>query len=98
MNEITHFDKFAHIGMYGGLSLVLWIEYLRSHTRFQPIPASIRVALFPLLLSGSIELLQAYCTENRSGEWLDFAANSLGVSIAYLLGYTLLRPLLYRKR
>jgi hypothetical protein len=37
-------------------------------------------------MSGLLELLQRYCTTNRSGEWLDFAANSTGVTLAVPLG------------
>lgn len=35
--------------------------------------------LAPILMSGLIEILQEYCTGGRrSGDWLDFAANSIG--------------------
>ena len=41
----------------------------------------------PIAMSGVLELLQAYCTGgNRSGEWLDFAANTVGVAVGYGLG------------
>lgn len=48
-------------------------------------------------MSGCIELMQAYCTDTRSGDWLDFLANSIGVGLAALIGYYLLRPLIWRK-
>jgi hypothetical protein len=38
-------------------------------------------------MSGLLELLQAYCTgDHRSGDWLDFAANSLGVILGTAIG------------
>ena len=37
-------------------------------------------------MGGVIELVQAYCTTNRSGEWLDFLADSLGVGLGALIG------------
>lgn len=42
--------------------------------------------LAPILMSGLLELLQAYCTTTRNGDWLDFAANSLGATLAIPIG------------
>ena len=41
-------------------------------------------------MSGLLELMQAYLTTCRSGEWLDFAANCVGVALAALVGYFIL--------
>ena len=50
----------------------------------------IGVFLAPLLMGGLIELAQATCTGgNRSGDWLDFAANSIGVVAGNLIGMLL---------
>jgi hypothetical protein len=38
------------------------------------------------LLGGLIELLQAYCTTTRSGEWFDFWADSIGVLLGAGIG------------
>ncbi|WP_253952412.1 hypothetical protein [Xylanibacter muris] len=44
--------------------------------------------LAPVIMSGAIELLQEYCTNGRrSGDWLDFAANIAGVTIAAVFGW-----------
>ena len=37
-------------------------------------------------MSGLQELLQKYCTTTRQGEWLDFLANSTGVTLAVGIG------------
>ena len=50
-----------------------------------------------LSMRGCIELMQAYLTTNRSGDWLDFLANSTGVLLAVLFGYYVIRPFLWRK-
>lgn len=43
--------------------------------------------LAPILMSGVIEILQEYCTGGRrSGDWLDFAANSIGATLGALAG------------
>ena len=38
-----------------------------------------------------MELLQAYCTTTRSGEWLDFWADSLGVLLGTIVGLLMRR-------
>lgn len=97
MEEIPGFDKFIHTCMYGGLCLIVWFEYLRSHRSIHFIKVCIWGIVAPIIMSGSIEIMQAYCTENRSGEWLDFYANSLGVILAAFIGFNLLRPWMWRK-
>lgn len=97
INEIPHIDKVAHLCMYGGLCLILWLEYLRNHTTLNWKHIIWGGIIAPIATSGGIELLQAYCTENRSGDWADFIANSIGVGLGALTGYYLLRPLLWRK-
>lgn len=94
LDNISNIDKLVHTCMYGGLSIVIWWEYLRNHTsvywkRFLPLSIA-----FPIIMSGTIELLQAYCTTNRSGEWLDFAANCLGVASAFVIGNFALRRIM----
>lgn len=94
LDNISNIDKLVHTCMYGGLSIIIWWEYLKKHDticwkRFIPISV-----VFPIMMSGIIELLQAYCTTNRSGEWLDFAANSLGVVLAFMAGNFVLRRIM----
>ena len=73
--------------MYGGTCSVIWIEYLRSHTSLNTKKLILWTFLAPVLMSGLLELLQAYCTGgHRNGDWLDFAANSLGVLLGTLIG------------
>ncbi len=43
-------------------------------------------------MSGAIELAQEYLTTNRSGDYIDFAANSTGVLLAAVIGHFCLRP------
>lgn len=98
MDPIPGIDKLAHLCMYDGLCTLIWIEYLRSHRTLQTVKIWVWGIIAPILLSGAIELLQAYCTDHRGGEWMDFAANSTGVILATLIGYYLLRPWLWRKK
>lgn len=66
--------------MYAGTCSVIWLEHLRRLLLW--------AWLAPVMMSGLIELLQAYCTGGRrSGDWLDFLANATGATLGCLLGY-----------
>ncbi len=78
-------DKWAHMLMYGGLVCIMWWEYLRNHKRLNAGRLFVCAFLAPILLGGMLELAQRYLTTCRSGEWLDFVANTTGVVLATLL-------------
>ena len=95
-----YFDKLVHFCMYGGLSGMLWLEFLRNH-RHSDTPnfmhAWIGATLCPILLSAGIELGQEYLTSYRGGEWADLLANNSGVVYATHISYYLLRPAILKK-
>jgi VanZ family protein len=97
LEEISNIDKWVHTCMYGGFCSVVWFEYLRSHRSLCWRRILCWGIVAPIAMSGAIELLQAYCTTTRSGEWMDLAANSLGVLLAAALGYFVLRPWVWRR-
>ena len=97
METIPGIDKLVHTCMYGGLCFLLWVEYLRTHRELNSRKMFWGGIILPIAMSGIIELLQSYCTEYRGGDWVDFAANSLGVILAAMVGYYLLRPLIWKK-
>jgi VanZ family protein len=86
MDDVPFIDKWTHLVMYGGTCTVMWIEYMRHHDRLHFWKLFLFAWLGPILMSGLLELLQRYCTTNRSGEWLDFAANTLGVALGCTAG------------
>jgi hypothetical protein len=88
LSEISNIDKFVHLAMYGGLCIIIWFEYLRCHSSLNWIRITIGAIIGPICMSGAIELIQAYLTTNRSGEWMDFASNITGVILATLAGYS----------
>lgn len=89
LDEISFIDKWAHIGMYGMLTGFLWLEYIRAHRRMPCRSEAFALWLCPALMGGIIELVQEYCTQHRSGDWLDFAANALGAALGAAAGYGL---------
>ncbi len=91
LKDVKFIDKWTHFVMYGGTCSVIWYEYLRSHSRINALRLFLLAWLAPVLMSGLIELVQAYCTTNRAGEWLDFAANTTGCSLGALIGLCMLR-------
>ena len=97
METIPGIDKLVHTCMYGGLCFLLWVEYLRTHRELNRRKLLWGGIILPITMSGIIELLQSYCTEYRGGDWMDFAANSLGVLLAAMVGYYILPPLICKK-
>ena len=84
--SINFLDKWTHFVMYGGTCTVIWAEYLRHHRTLDWKKLMFWAWLMPILMGGLIELVQAYCTATRSGEWLDFAADAFGCTLAIGVG------------
>lgn len=89
--DVQFADKWTHWLMYGFLTAVLGIEVIghsrrrKAHCaeqgtqgRTRYIPKFFLIFLFSCMFGGLMELGQAYLTTTRSGEWLDFLANSFG--------------------
>ncbi len=93
LEHVAFIDKWTHLVMYGGTCSVVWWEYLQSHQHVEWRKIVVFAMTVPIIMSGIIELLQAYATTTRSGDWMDFAANSAGVGLGQLIGYFILRPI-----
>lgn len=87
LDGIQFIDKWTHLVMYGTLVATLWTEHAKIGRRSPRLPAALFIYWGPVLMSGLIELVQEYCTENRSGDWCDFAANALGGLLGIAVGY-----------
>ena len=85
LSDIPLIDKWAHMLMYAGLSFAMWVDHVVIIKR--PLTPSFLLLMFiaPTLLGGLLELVQAYCTTHRSGDWLDFAADAIGSFVMTLL-------------
>ncbi len=95
-DDVQFADKWTHMIMYGGTCSVIWIEYIRCHKvpalwgRHEGWRLFLWAWLAPVLMGGLLELLQAYATTTRNGDWLDFAANTLGVTLGAVFGLILM--------
>lgn len=84
-------DKWVHFVMYGFLSFVIWGETIVNEKRDNTKKAAWWLLIFgcisPALLGGLLEIAQATLTTTRSGEWLDFYADSIGAVLGSILGF-----------
>ena len=91
--NVRFIDKWAHLLMYGSLAFVLWMEDWRVRKASPSMPRALALYIGPVAMSGLIELAQAYCTTDRSGDWLDLAANAIGALAGIVLSGMLSRKM-----
>ena len=91
LSKVKFIDKWTHLVMYGGTCLVIWWEYRRKHGQpnYRRLITWGWLAL--VLMGGVLELLQEYTTTTRSGDWLDFAANTLGATLGSVIGFLMIK-------
>lgn len=95
LDNVPLMDKWTHMAMYGGTCSVIWIESFLAGTAVGHLRRMLLWAwLAPVLMSGLIEILQANCTGGRrSGDWMDFLANSIGATLGLVFGLVLYKRL-----
>lgn len=79
VSDVPFYDKWAHTVMYCFLSFAVWYDIRCQRLTFARLLALTFV--LPALFGGLMELMQAYLTDYRSGEWMDFAADALGAAV-----------------
>ena len=83
-------DKWEHALMYLILSAVIIYEYAKRHKRMDWRKLIIASLVLPVVMGALVELAQAYLTfGHRSGEMLDWIADSIGSAIASIIGIPL---------
>jgi len=78
--ELLSFDKFVHATVFFILN-VLSIRSFKNISQLKKILASIVCVFY----GGILEVLQSVLFVERSGDVLDFIANSFGVILAFLV-------------
>ena len=86
IEDVPLIDKWVHFLMYATLSVAMWWDRRNRH---QLISARYYVLMLflPTLLGGLMELVQAYLTTCRSGDWLDAIADAIGAVIGTVVCY-----------
>jgi VanZ family protein len=80
-----YFDKWVHIGMFGGLVfLFCWPFYKSEFSSQQRIYYFIKIAIATSIWGLTIEFIQKYFIVGRSFDLLDWAADSFGALLAFL--------------
>lgn len=94
LSEVSLIDKWTHVAMYAALEVVMFTELNRRRASL----SAGRLLVAPAALGGLVELMQAYLTTYRSGEWADFAADCVGVLAGALVGRFVITPVFRRVR
>lgn len=85
LNDVPLIDKWVHMAMYGGLFFAMWVDHVVRCKRKFSWAACIVMLLSATALGGAMELVQAYLTTCRSGDWIDFEADAVGALIGLLV-------------
>jgi VanZ family protein len=87
--EIANFDKYVHI-IFHFIFTMLWFLFFKLHfkeeNKYKPFVVSF---VLSVLFGALIEVLQQWCTQNRTGDLYDVLANMSGAAIAIGLFYIL---------
>ena len=74
--ELISFDKFVHASIFFVL-VCLWLIYL-IHSGNLSLSTTLLTIILAISYGGLLEVMQAKVFSQRSGDWLDFIANSFG--------------------
>lgn len=84
LGDVPFIDKWVHFVMYGSLTFAMYLD--RKLSKAEANTTFILAAFFlSSLYGGILELVQKYCTTCRSGEWLDFYADTFGAFLATII-------------
>jgi len=94
---MTYTDKIVHFAMFLALSgIVFWDNSFRLKKKVSVWALFIGSWLFPIALSGLIEIAQDCLTSTRTGDWLDFLFDSIGASLGLIVCWIWNRNKLYK--
>jgi hypothetical protein len=74
--ELLSFDKFVHAGIFFVL-ICLWLIHGFNHGKLTTTTYLLTVT-GAIMYGGLLEIMQATVFSQRSGDWMDFIANSFG--------------------
>ncbi len=74
--ELLSFDKFVHASIFFVL-VICWLSHFYTNNKLS-FNLKWLLLLLCIAYGGLLEIMQATVFSQRSGDWLDFIANSLG--------------------
>lgn len=91
------FDKVVHIGMYFVLSMtvIFGLSFPQKNKKIT-LRLMLGVIIFGILFGGFMEICQHYIFINRSGNWYDFTANTIGAILGVLIYPTIVKWLPFK--
>lgn len=90
--ELLSFDKFVHAGVFFILVSLLHISVTAHQQKQQLVYFWFGLSV---LYGGALEIMQATVFSDRSADWLDMIANSVGCVMALILK-TKVRSLIFK--
>ena len=97
--NFPHLDKLVHVVLFGGLTLLFCLPYVKSGLSFQKKRnIFIRISFSMILWGLIIEVIQKNYIPDRDFEWLDVVADSIGVLVACWICIVLSKSLKLQKR
>lgn len=88
---IWNIDKYIHLGVYFVQTLTLMTGFRLYYGSRLPLRRAILISLtLAVSMGGLLEILQEYVFISRSGDYLDFTANTLGAVSASIIASVIL--------
>ena len=79
---IWNFDKLIHCFIYFWLTFIVFLDLTRTAAWISSQTALLFSFMFSISYGGTLEILQRTVFINRSGDWIDLSANTLGAVFA----------------
>ena len=85
LEDVPFFDKWVHFVMYASLSVAIWMHRRLICRRVMRPLLWVFLFVYPSVMGGLMELVQAYLTTCRSGDWVDFYADMFGALLGLIV-------------
>ena len=94
VKPVVGIDKVVHLLMYAGFAFAcLWgyrKQFVSNGSAYRK-KAIILALVISIAYGGLTEIMQEYLVPKRTGDWLDFLADSIGTGIGVLIFYLFFR-------
>ena len=94
VKPVVGIDKVVHLLMYAGFAFAcLWgyrKQFVSNGSAYRK-KAIILALVISIAYGGLTEIMQEYLVPKRTGDWMDFLADSIGTGIGVLIFYLFFR-------